>query len=46
MVDRRTYTSWLAFLNTVRTERFDEVVGMNASLKAISLTVRFIDVML
>jgi hypothetical protein len=27
MVDRRTYSSWLAFLNTVRTERFDDILA-------------------
>lgn len=26
MVDRRSRTSWLAFLNTVRTERFEQVL--------------------
>src|SRR3984893_8254935 len=36
MVDRRSYTSWLAFLNTVRTERFEQVLALWPSLLAIS----------
>ena len=28
MVDRRSYTSWLAFLDTVRTERFEQVLAL------------------
>jgi len=32
MVKRETYTSWLAFLNTVRTERFDQVMALASIL--------------
>ena len=32
MVDRRSYSSWLAFLNTVRTERFEQVLGRDVDL--------------
>jgi hypothetical protein len=28
MVNRATYASWLAFLNTVRTERFEQVLAL------------------
>jgi hypothetical protein len=28
MVNRASYSSWLAFLNTVRTERFEEVLAL------------------
>jgi hypothetical protein len=34
--DRRSYTSWLAFLNTVRTERFEQVLALRPSLLAIA----------
>jgi hypothetical protein len=36
MVDRADHTSWLAFLNTVRTERFDQVLAIKALLPAIA----------
>jgi hypothetical protein len=36
MVDRRSYTGWLGFLNTVRTERFEQVLALRASLLAIA----------
>ena len=32
MVDRRSYASWLAFLDTVRTERFENVLALKAQL--------------
>jgi site-specific DNA recombinase len=38
MVNRATYTSWLAFLNTVRTERFEEVLALRPILSTISAT--------
>jgi hypothetical protein len=34
----RGYTSWLAFLNTVRTERFDQVLALRPFLPAIAIT--------
>jgi hypothetical protein len=36
MVNRRDYSSWLAFLNTVRTERFDHVLALRPFLPAIA----------
>jgi hypothetical protein len=36
MVDRADHTSWLGFLNTVRTERFDHVLAIKALLPAIA----------
>jgi len=36
MVNRASYTSWLAFLNTVRTERFDQVLALRRLLPAIA----------
>ncbi len=36
MVDRADHTSWLGFLNTVRTERFDQVLAIKALLPAIA----------
>ena len=36
MVNRASYSSWLAFLNTVRTERFDQVLALRPSLLAIA----------
>jgi hypothetical protein len=36
MVDRRSYSSWLGFLNTVRTERFEQVLALRPSLLAIA----------
>jgi hypothetical protein len=36
MVDRRSYSSWLAFLNTVRTDRFEQVLALRPSLLAIA----------
>jgi site-specific DNA recombinase len=35
MADRATYPSWLAFLNTVRTERFEEVLALRPVLSAV-----------
>jgi hypothetical protein len=35
MVDRRSYTGWLGFLNTVRTERFDQVLALRPILASI-----------
>ena len=32
MVNRPDYASWLAFLNTVRTERFQDVCRLRASM--------------
>ena len=37
MVDRRSYSSWLGFLNTVRTERFEQVLAWRPSLLAIAM---------
>jgi hypothetical protein len=37
MVDRRSYSSWLGFLNTVRTERFEQVLALRPSLLAIAM---------
>ena len=34
MVNRASYSSWLAFLNTVRTERFDQVLALRPLLLA------------
>jgi hypothetical protein len=36
MVNRASYSSWLAFLNTVRTERFDHVLALRPFLPAIA----------
>jgi hypothetical protein len=36
MVDRANYAGWLAFLHTVRTERFDEVLCARKVLPAIA----------
>jgi len=36
MVNRADHSSWLAFLNTVRTERFDQVLAIRALLPAIA----------
>ena len=36
MVDRADHSSWLAFLNTVRTERFDQVLAIRPLLPAIA----------
>jgi hypothetical protein len=36
MVNRADHTSWLAFLNTVRTERFDQVLEIRALLPPIA----------
>ena len=36
MVNRTDHTSWQAFLNTVRTERFDQVLAIRALLPAIA----------
>jgi hypothetical protein len=35
MVNRRSYSSWLAFLNTVRTEHFDQVLALKPLLPSI-----------
>ena len=37
MVDRQSYSSWLGFLNTVRTERFEQVLALRPSLLAIAM---------
>src|ERR1700716_120345 len=36
MVDRRSYSSWLGFLNTVRTERFEQVLALRPCLLAVA----------
>ena len=36
MVNRRDHSSWLGFLNTVRTERFDQVLAIRALLPTIA----------
>jgi site-specific DNA recombinase len=36
MVNRVSYSSWLAFLNTVRTEHFDEVLSLRSVLPTIA----------
>ncbi len=36
MVNRRSYEEWLAFLNTVRTERFDLVIAMKDRISPMS----------
>ena len=36
MVNRADHSSWLAFLNTVRTERFDQVLAIRPLLPAIA----------
>jgi len=36
MVNRAGYSSWLAFLNTVRTEHFNQVLALRAILPAIA----------
>jgi hypothetical protein len=36
MVNRRDHSSWLAFLNTVRTERFDQVLALRPLLPTIA----------
>jgi hypothetical protein len=35
MVNRPSYSNWLAFLNTVRTERFDQVLALRPLLPTI-----------
>jgi site-specific DNA recombinase len=35
MVNRPNYTSWLAFLNTVRTERFEQILSLRRLLPTI-----------
>src|SRR5262249_34295054 len=35
MVNRASYSSWLAFLNTVRTERFEQVLALRPLLPAL-----------
>jgi hypothetical protein len=37
MVNRADYSSWLAFLNTVRTERFDQVLSLQVELSRLAL---------
>jgi len=32
LVNRASYSSWLAFLNTVRTKRFDQVLALRPLL--------------
>jgi hypothetical protein len=34
--NRASYASWLAFLNTVRTERFDQVLALRPLLPTIA----------
>jgi hypothetical protein len=34
MVNRASYSSWLAFLNTVRTEHFDQVLALRPLMAA------------
>ena len=36
MVNRPSYASWLAFLNTVRTERLEDIVALKAQLPSLS----------
>ena len=36
MVNRASYTSWLAFLNTVRTERFEQVLSLGPLLPELT----------
>lgn len=36
MVNRPNYASWLAFLNTVRTERFEHVLALRSQLPGLS----------
>ena len=36
MADRRSYASWLAFLDTVRTERFEHVLTLSARLPSFA----------
>jgi hypothetical protein len=36
MVNRASYSSWLAFLNTVRTEHFDQVLALRPIMAAIA----------
>jgi hypothetical protein len=36
MVNRSGYSSWLAFLNTVRTEHFDQVLALRPLMAAIA----------
>ena len=35
MVDRPDYASWLAFLKTVRTERFNEILFVGSAVEAL-----------
>ena len=37
MVNRADHASWLAFLNTVRTERFDQILSLRAMLPNLML---------
>ncbi len=37
MVNRADHASWLAFLNTVRTERFDQVLSLHAALQRFAV---------
>ena len=36
MLNRASYSSWLAFLNTVRTEYFDQVLAFRPLLPGIA----------
>jgi hypothetical protein len=36
MVNRADHSSWLAFLNTVRTQRFDEILGLTPLLPSFA----------
>ena len=37
MVNRADHASWLAFLNTVRTDRFDQVLSLQAAVPRFAL---------
>jgi hypothetical protein len=36
MVNVQDHSGWLAFLNTVRTERFNDIMGLKARIPAIA----------
>ena len=37
MVNRPDYASWLAFLDTVRTERFDQILALGPELSQMAI---------
>jgi hypothetical protein len=39
MVDRPDYASWLAFLDTVRTMRFEQVLALKARFDGVAVSV-------